>query len=355
MDKRPLVSVIIPSRNRDLELERTLYILQRQTYRPLELIVVDDASDHSLESLVGRAWPGAIFVRKEVNVGQCQCRNEGFKSANGRYLLSLDDDSGFARDGDLDHAVALLESRPELGVLAFYTFHGPELPIAGIRADSRERFTQTFIAASALIRRTVIDETGGYMAVFGNEGEEEELSMRILDRGWGILFVPSVLIHHRVSQISRNTARTWERGLRNKLWSIVIHMPWRRVPVEIAWKVGVGLWDAVRLRRFRRFFRSISQFLHGLSAVLRVRKPISGLTLRRYDAIRFRGVRTAIDYANPSRCGIKDLVEWFNNSWRNRPRSRSFWDRRPGDVGSSSTSIFAHEFAESNRDGPRAV
>lgn len=343
MIEKPLVTAIIPSRNRGLELEKTLSILRRQTYRPLELIIVDDASDHSLEPLVKAAWPDALFLRKEANVGQCQCRNDAFENAKGKYLLSLDDDSSFIRDGDLDHAVALLESRPELGVLTFYTFHGPDLPAAVSRKDSMEHFTQSFLAASAIIRTAVIDQVGGYVPFFGNEGEEEELSMRILDRGWAILFVPSVLIHHRVSQVSRNSERTWERGLRNKLWLIVLHMPWRRAPIEIVWKLGVGLWDAFRLRRFRRLFRSICQFLLGLPTVLRVRKPISALTLRRYDAIRFRGVRTATQYIDPPACEVRDLVKWCNTSWRNRPRNRSFWDRRPGDTGGTSTGMFAHE------------
>lgn len=355
MAERPLVSVIVPTRNRGEELERTLGILRRQTYLPLEVIVVDDASDHSLEALVRRVWPGALFWRKEKNAGQCLCRNEAFEVANGSYLLSLDDDSCFTQATDLERAVSCMESRPEVGVLTFYTFHGLELPPSMPKSISAERFMHTFLAGASMVRRAVIAHTGGYLTSFGNEGEEEELSLRILDAGWGILFFPGILIHHRVSPLSRNSERTWERGLRNKLWLILLHMPRRRVPVELCWKLGVGLWDAFRLRRFRRFFRSVGQFLTGMPAILRIRKPISALTLRRYDAIRFRGVCTAMEYADPPACRIRDLANWYGKSWRNRPRNRSFWDHRAGDVGVTSAGTFAHEFAEDKRGKSPAV
>lgn len=348
MTETPLVSVIIPTRNRAAELEKTLGILKLQTYRPIELIIVDDASNPPLEKLAKRMWPEVLFLRKETNVGQCQCRNDAFERANGKYLLCLDDDSCFTQPSDLDYAVTLLEGSPKVGALTFYTFHGPNLPTTRLKSSCVVHFAHRFLAGASIIRKAVIEHSGAYMTLFGNEGEEEELSMRILDCDWAILFVPDVVIHHRVSPFNRHSVRTWERGLRNKLWLIVMHMPLRRALVELSWKLIVGCWDAFRLLRFLSYFRSVGQFLFGLRAVLRIRRPVSALTIKRYDALRLRRVTTSSEYLDPPTCGVREFVHWFWRSWRHRPRVRSFWDFHPHDVGFTNTCTFAHELDGNN-------
>ena len=340
MIQNPLVTVVIPTRNRGPELEKTLAALKQQKYRPLEVIVIDDASDEPLEPLIRGIWPDARYWRKESNVGQCQCRNEAFRVARGEYVLSLDDDASFTRRDDLERAVARMQCGDGIGALTFYTFHGAEMPADLSVPDYGERLTQSFLGAAALLRRSVIDRTGGFFEAFGGEGEEEELSIRILDADSGILFLPEIIVHHRISPLSRSNARTWERGLRNKLWLIVLHIPWKRIPVEAAWKIAGASWDAMRLGRPVRFFRALWQCAAGLHKVLAHRHAISDLTLRRYDAIRFRGMCTAEEYANPVPCGIGDLWNWLRGSWWHRRRLRSGWSDRSEGVGRVSTGEF---------------
>lgn len=336
----PLVSVVIPTRNRGPELQKTLAALKAQTYSSLEVMVIDDASDEDLESLIRSAWPGAISWRKAVNVGQCSCRNEAFQRARGKYLLSLDDDANFTDPEDLRKAVEMMENDPTLGVLTFFTCHGPEMPATISLLDRTLKYTHTFLGAAALLRGTTIEQIGGFCEFFASEGEEEELSVRVLNAGFAILFCPSILVHHRVSPLSRNNARTWERGLRNKLWLIAMHMPLRRIPVEAGWKVGGALWDAVRLGRLRRFIHGLWNCVAGLPQALHRRRPISDLALRRYDSIRFRGMCTAEEYVKPTPCGVADLGKWLRSSWWNRRRLRSVWDNRNGGVGQDSRGAF---------------
>src|SRR5206468_1369975 len=111
---------------------------------------------------------------------------------------------------------------------------------------------------------------------------------------------------------------------------------------------SVALWDSFRLLRFRRFSRAIGQFVIGLPGALRLRRPISELTLRRYDALRFRSICAAEDYADPPALRLRDIWTWFVKSWWNRPRNRSFWDQRQGDVGGTFSSKFAHELGSSD-------
>ena len=119
------------------------------------------------------------------------------------------------------------------------------------------------------------------------------------------------------------------------------------MPIEMTWVLAVGLFDAIRLARFGVFLKALAQFVKGLPKALRLREPMAPIILRRYDAMRFRGIQSKDEYRDPPPLGLRDLRNWYR-SWLKRPRQRSIWDRLPGDKGTSATVSFAHEF----RDDP---
>jgi GT2 family glycosyltransferase len=343
----PLVTIMITTKDRPAELERTLRELRRQDYPAVELLVIDDGSRESLESLVRGQWPEAAFVRHATAAGQAARRSEGFELARGRYILQLDDDSAPVDPDALRRAVTHMESRAQAGALAFRIFNGSQMP--KVLPPQQTRLVCSFVGCGVLLRAEAVRTVGGYVPFFGNEWEEEEFGLRLLRAGWAIDFFPEVLIHHRVSPQNRRAARTWMRGFRNKLWAMVMHYPGRRLLVEPAWVLALAAWDAIRLLRPHYFLLGIVQFFAGLPRALRLRQPMSDLTMRRYDALRFRQVKTLEEFVNPSPLTAVEFWRWFLMHWRKRPRPRSFWDRRPGDVGKSEIVSFAHEFMDSNR------
>lgn len=346
----PVVTILIATKDRPDDLRRTLRELRRQDYPELELIVIDDGSQARLEPIVREWWPEAVFIRHEQSAGQCQRRSEGFLTARGEYILQLDDDSHPVDSAAIATAVRTMQEKPDWACLSFYIFNGavlPEkLPTLG------PRYHAAFVGCGAMFRTSALRQIGGYREFFGNEWEEEELGLRLLAAGWVIYFFPTVVIHHHVSVRNRNQERTWTRQIRNKLWAIIMLMPARRIPLEATWVVSVGLLDAVRMFRFRAYYNAITQFFGGLRQVLRLRRPMSTLALRRYDAIRFGQLTTEAEYQAPPRWSIPAIWRWFTNSWMNRARQRSVWDTRPGDIGRSPTVGFAHEYTgETRGDG----
>ena len=335
-----LVSVVIASRDRTFELARTLSDLASQDYRPLELVVVDDASEQSLEPTVTAQWHDAVFKRRETSMGQSHCRSYAFGIAKGKYVLQLDDDASLTRAGDLATAVRVMEEHPELGVIALYSYNGLELP-PDFQAPSETRYALSFLGAGALFRRAALAEVGGYLSFFHSHWEEEELSIRMLKGGWAILALPTVVIHHRLSGINRRAAQTWKRGLRNQLWAMVIHMPLRRLPLELGWKLALGFVDAVKYCRPLLFLAAVTNFLIGIPKALVLRCPMSKDTLRRYDALRFGEIRTVEEWRSPPAITPRDLWRWFRGVWWHRPRSRPFWSRQKGDLGESLMNSYA--------------
>lgn len=342
MFEPPLVTALIATRNRHPELALTLRQLRQLTYPNLELLVIDDASDTPVEPIVRSVWPNARVIRHESNTGQCQRRSEGFLLASGDYILHLDDDCCFVDPAALTAAVAVLESRPQAAILAPFLFNGLDLPAHPGNAGLQPGIVASFVGAAALMRTSAIRQTAGYRTFFGNEWEEEELCLQLLSLGYCVWFEPSLLAHHRLSPLNRNSERTWMRGLRNRGWAVLMHMPWARVPLELGWKFTLGAWDAIRLGRPGSYLRAWLQFLGGTAHALNLRRQLPPVALRRYDAIRSHHRIDAAIFADPPKAGWRDLAAWWHR-WRNRARDRNNWDKTPGGTGSSFTVGYAHE------------
>jgi glycosyltransferase involved in cell wall biosynthesis len=98
-DYRPaLVSVIVPTYNRAKFINRCLESVASQSYRPIELIVVDDGSTDSTSELVrdfSRRGDGTSFVVRYItqdNAGAPAARNRGLIECNGEFIQFLDSD-----------------------------------------------------------------------------------------------------------------------------------------------------------------------------------------------------------------------------------------------------------------------
>lgn len=88
----PLVSVVIPTWNRCDLLADCLASLAAQTYRALEIVVVDDGSTDDTASYVARKHPLARLVRLDRNSGFCVAANAGIRAATGGLVFLLNND-----------------------------------------------------------------------------------------------------------------------------------------------------------------------------------------------------------------------------------------------------------------------
>lgn len=94
VNSNPLVSVSIPTYNNAKLITETLNSVQNQTYKNLEIIVVDDGSTDNTEAVVRDLMKSdpRIRYKKIVNSRSPTARNTGFKISNGEYVASLDSD-----------------------------------------------------------------------------------------------------------------------------------------------------------------------------------------------------------------------------------------------------------------------
>ena len=114
MNMDELVSVIIPTHNRPNLLRRAVQSVVDQTYRRLEIIVVDDAS----QPPVPTAWEDEriAVIRRDEAGGGAVARNHGLSLAKGRYLCLLDDDDYYFPE-KINKQVAFLQDHPAIDLV----------------------------------------------------------------------------------------------------------------------------------------------------------------------------------------------------------------------------------------------
>ena len=116
----PLVSVIIPTYNYGRYLGKALASLRDQTYRNLEIIVVDDGSTDDTKTVVARFGPGIVYLYQE-NRGVSAARNAGLERAAGEFVAFLDADDYLLPDSVAARA-AVLQARPDVGIVFSDTY-----------------------------------------------------------------------------------------------------------------------------------------------------------------------------------------------------------------------------------------
>lgn len=118
-----MVSVIIPSYNREKTIERAVMSVLNQTYKDLELIVVDDCSkDNTVEVLKSIKDDRFKIIELEKNSGACVARNVGVENAQGDYIAFQDSDDEWLLD-KLEKQMAIFEKeKVDLVFCAFNRF-----------------------------------------------------------------------------------------------------------------------------------------------------------------------------------------------------------------------------------------
>jgi len=95
MNKHPLVSIIIPTRNSSAELVRCIAYIRKQTYIHIEVIVVDSHSTDDTEKIAKKNRVRYYRYEPDIPKGLFDAphkRNYGVKKAKGKYIYLLDAD-----------------------------------------------------------------------------------------------------------------------------------------------------------------------------------------------------------------------------------------------------------------------
>lgn len=213
----PLVSVVIPAYNAEDYIERTLTSVRAQTYKNIEVLVVDDGSTDRTAALVegiARSDSRVVLLR-QANAGTAVARNLAIRHAKGEFIAPLDaDDIWYPRN--LEKQVqTFLMSDASVGVVYSWSLDIDESdrPQGGFHACTVEGnvyltlVSHYFLgnSSSGLIRRGCLDKVGGFntsMRASGAQGcEDWDLYLRIAEC-YEFRAVPEFMVGYRKTRDS---------------------------------------------------------------------------------------------------------------------------------------------------------
>lgn len=211
----PLVSAIMPLYNAEEFLETALESLLAQDYDPFEVVVCDDGSTDRTGEILA-SYP-ALRVLRQENRGPAAARNTAIAASRGEFVATFDGDDFWPPDR-LTLQAGYLLGHPEVGcVLGRQEWINPP-PWLG--RDAVYGDLDGVPLVSAMFRRSVLDEVGGFDPTF-RHSEDMDLLVRLRERQIGIAILPDILIHRRFhgSNLTANppTTQPLLRSLREKL------------------------------------------------------------------------------------------------------------------------------------------
>jgi GT2 family glycosyltransferase len=248
MKNNPLVTLLVLNWNGKKYLKNCIDSLLRTTYRPLEILVVDNNStDGSLSLIEGMV--GVTIHRLQQNLGYAAGNNIGFERAQGKYIAALNNDLTVEPDW-LDAAVATLERYDRVGIIACRqmsaahndTIDACYLYITRALIAGSYGYQQQFdisdpmlarsgvvvgaAGAAAVYRKEMLQQLGGFDTRFWAYMEESDLSWRAFYHGWSAVYCSQSVVYHHGSA-SFQTRHKFFLCERNRIFFLVKNYPFR--------------------------------------------------------------------------------------------------------------------------------
>ncbi|MBL4910774.1 MAG: glycosyltransferase [Alteromonadaceae bacterium] len=126
MHALPLVTVWIPTFNRKQLLERALNSVLKQSYKNIEIYIVDNGSTDGTEKMIEEylhQYSNIIYHRFDANLGACAARNYAIVNAKGEFVTGLDDDDEFLPQR-IDQLVKAYDDQYTFVCTGFYWDYG---------------------------------------------------------------------------------------------------------------------------------------------------------------------------------------------------------------------------------------
>lgn len=203
----------------------------------LRVIVVDQGSKpENLQKLKEFCAKDSrvLLLCNTINNGVPGGRNQASFAGNGTYIVALDNDAVFADQFQLAKSVEIMNSHPNLGILAFriklFSADIDDISSWAYSDDPTDEPTQIFkttrfVGAGHSIRRDIFEKIGGYDERLFFMHEEVDLSKRMINAGYEIEYNPNVVVRHKVSPENRVgwTDKRFYYDVRNRTYLHIKH------------------------------------------------------------------------------------------------------------------------------------
>ncbi|MFA6526363.1 MAG: glycosyltransferase family A protein [Candidatus Buchananbacteria bacterium] len=193
-----MISVIIPAYNAEKTIQKCLDSIFNQTYRDIEVIVVDDGStDDMLLALTN--CKKKITIISQENKGAPAARNYGFKFSQGEYVIFLDADI-VMKPAMLEKMILALKSDESVS-FAYSSFWLGWKKFKLWPYDAQKLKQMPYIHTSSLIKRNAFPGFDESLKKF----QDWDLFLMIAEKGGKGIFIPEILFEIK----ARGTMSSW--------------------------------------------------------------------------------------------------------------------------------------------------
>ena len=229
MSELPLVSIITLNWNTTVVTGEFLSsIKERNTYKNIEVIIVDNASSSDPTVPLLSNFPSAKIIRNSKNLGFSAGNNIGIKAANGDYLFIVNNDTEFT-PGLIESLLSVFLKNEDAGIVCpkfHYFFNKGIIEYAGYKRvnvftgrngmignGERDKgqydvLSKTNYAhgGAMMVSKKAIEKVGLLPDLFFLYYEELDWSVNFRKNGYNIYFQPEALIYHKESVTTGKTS-----------------------------------------------------------------------------------------------------------------------------------------------------
>jgi len=251
MSGSPKVSVIIPCFNHGEFLPQAVASVTSAHREDVELIVVDDGStDQRTRAEMSKLESSDIRVIRQENKGLSAARNAGIRACEAEYIFPLDADDR-ARPVSIERAIGILDANAKTGIVYGDTelFGASAGRWVAHPFDLHQLLQSNYIACSALFRRAVWEQIGGYDENMKQGFEDWEFWLSAYQRGWQFTYIPEALFQYRQRE---NSMLAQARKVESSVAEYIVakHAAlYRRECVQLAFERNSGKATFRNLRR----------------------------------------------------------------------------------------------------------
>lgn len=194
------VTIAIPCYKQAQYLPDAITSALSQTYKDIEVIVVNDGSPDDTKEVAER-FP--VKVVNQVNKGLASARNAAIMNMRGQYFLPLDADD-ILMENCVEELVRVAKAtQAEVIAPSFKTFGTSSETVILMASPELSDFrTANRIGYFSMIKRTALQEVGGYSPKMVEGYEDLHLWVNLLTRGKTIVTVPQPLVLYRTKKES---------------------------------------------------------------------------------------------------------------------------------------------------------
>jgi GT2 family glycosyltransferase len=294
--KDPLVSIVIVNFNGIRFLKDCIQSLITQTYKNLEIIIVDNSSSDNSVEYLRSSYPGIVIIENYANLGFAGGVNTGIRNSQGSFIVTLNNDT-LADCHFIERLFVEIIGDDHIGMCAAkMLFPDGRINSTGIcvsrsgaawdrgmfevdngQYDSREEIFGP-CAGAAIYRRNMLNEIGLFDEDFFLYMEDVDLAFRARLSGWKCIFVPeAVVYHHHGGTAGYRSDLTVYYGNRNILWWPIKNYSLFTLLISFPWIIGrtIAIIPYYAFRgKIKVIIKSKFDGLVGIPRILKKRKNI---------------------------------------------------------------------------------